>query len=175
MEEWKWAVGFEGRYEVSSLGRIRSFVHPKGLYKTPHLLSPLLQKNGYYKLFLGRGRSRWLHILVAHAFVPNPNGLPTVNHRDGVKRNCHATNSEWTTHAGNMRHAYCSGLMRAPVPSRGVDAHNAKFTDDVIKEIRSVYRKGVAGLSTNALAIRFGTTQSNIHRIVTRQAWRHVS
>ena len=103
-EEWRPIKGFEGRYEVSSLGRVRNAV-------TGRVLRPRPTKRGYHRVALGAGNDRYIHRLVAEAFIPNPHNLPQVNHIDGCKTNNIASNLEWCTPAHNAKHAYRLGLL----------------------------------------------------------------
>jgi hypothetical protein len=66
--------------------------------------------DGYRKV-MGRDRVKvYVHRLVAEAFLPNPEGLPEVNHINGVRHDNRVANLEWVSHADNMRHAYSTGL-----------------------------------------------------------------
>lgn len=109
MEIWRDIEGFEGKYQVSSWGRIRSMVY--GQYQ---ILKPYRNEKGYLKIGLsdGNGKSCKYRVnrLVARAFIPNPYNLPQVNHKDGNKENNSYTNLEWTTNLINQKH---SRLMRA--------------------------------------------------------------
>jgi len=74
-----------------------------------------LSKAGYFRVELwhdGFGRKRLIHRLVAAAFVPNPEGKPQVNHKDGDKLNNRAENLEWVTQSENQIHAYKTGLQK---------------------------------------------------------------
>ena len=88
MEIWKQVEGYEGRYEVSSYGRVKSFAQDSknGKIKYGHLTH-----RGYRHILLydGKGGKKWhlIHRLVAQAFIPNPDNLPQVNHIDGNKHN----------------------------------------------------------------------------------------
>ena len=94
-------------YQVSRDGRVRRGPEGKDLKPRP-------QKSGYVSVSLSKGDGKFknvlLHRLVARAFVPNPNALPEVNHADGVKANCAASNLKWSTHSENQRHAIATGL-----------------------------------------------------------------
>lgn len=98
MEKWKIIEGYEGLYEVSSLGRIRN---NKG-----KILKPIKSSTvNYYTVNLyknGKSKSFLIHRLVARAFVPNPNNLPQVNHKDENKFNNEASNLEWCTCTYNL-------------------------------------------------------------------------
>ena len=122
MEEiWKPIKGYEGLYEVSSFGNVRSLdrtilVIRNGMqYYCPikgKLLRPLVKRHGYLGVQLyGRGghKTRGLkgfsvHRLVAETFIPNPNNLPEVNHIDEDKTNNRVDNLEWITHIENSNH-----------------------------------------------------------------------
>lgn len=98
-EIWKDVEGFDGRYQVSSWGKVRS---AKGI------LSPYRNKKGYLKIDLnmnGKRYKRRVSRLVAEAFIPNPYGLPQVNHKDGNKENNSISNLEWCTNKENYDHA----------------------------------------------------------------------
>ena len=106
-EIWKDIKGFEGRYQVSNLGRVRSLDHVtimrrKGykdcsvLYRG-NMLKPSLHL-GYYRISMtknGHKRPYLVHRLVAEAFIPNPNNLPMINHKDEVRSNNVVDNLEW--------------------------------------------------------------------------------
>lgn len=102
MEEWKDIVGFEGLYQVSDYGNVRSV-------RSGKLLKPFKKdsKNCYLKVWLckeGKQKTKFVHRLVAEAFIPNPHHLPEVNH----KSECPALNVacllEWTTHKENTNY-----------------------------------------------------------------------
>lgn len=106
MEEvWKPIVGYEGYYEVSNLGRVRSiaiYVNSKNnskRYRSERVLKGILH-NGYVWVTLSKNNvktKKRVHRLVAEAFIPNPENLPYINHMDEVKTNNVFTNLEWCT------------------------------------------------------------------------------
>ena len=123
MEEiWKPVVGFESRYEVSNLGRIRSLPHetlicrekgkPYYLQKAGKEIIPQPRQHGYLSVWLygnggnnGRaGKQYSVHRIVAEAFVPNPNGYAEVNHINEDKTDNTACNLEWCSHIQNSNH-----------------------------------------------------------------------
>ena len=76
--------------------------------KAKKFLNKKISKNGYLTVCLyerGRGNYRvLLHRMVAECYIPNPDNLPEVNHKDGDKTNCHDWNLEWCTHSYNIKH-----------------------------------------------------------------------
>ena len=99
-EEWKPIPGYEGLYEVSNYGRVRSFKWSSN----GKILSPGKDGSGYLFVTLckdGKTKLRRMHRLVAEAFIPNPNNLPLVNHMDECKKNNYFGNLEWCSPAYN--------------------------------------------------------------------------
>lgn len=113
-ERWKPVVGFEGYYEVSSIGRVRSvgrdITRSDGVVRhyEPRLMSLHLNTDGYSQVKLSSNHvSRYysVHRLVAMAFIANPENLPEVNHIDAVRTNNTVENLEWCTHGDNIRYS----------------------------------------------------------------------
>lgn len=98
--------GFEGLYQISSMGRVKSLNY-KGTGKEK-IMKPQKKKNGYY--FIGlrkRGSKKYcyhIHRLVGLMFIPNPNNYPCINHKDEQKQNNHIENLEWCTHKYNCNY-----------------------------------------------------------------------
>lgn len=115
MEEiWKEYVR-NRNYEVSNLGRVKTRLRSTR-YKPGDILNPkeitTKKKYTYLAHFLTGGeKSRWyyLHIMVAEMFVNNPDNKPEVNHIDGIKKNCWASNLEWATHQENIMKGHENG------------------------------------------------------------------
>lgn len=99
-EIWKDIKGYEGKYQVSNYGRVKSLNYRHtGKEK---LLKPTLQPDGYLHVSLCKPLKRFsIHRLVANAFIPNPENLPCVNHKDENKHNNNVCNLEWCTHKYN--------------------------------------------------------------------------
>ena len=99
MEIWADIEGLEGKYQVSTWGRVRS---------KNRILAPYENTKGYLKVGLfkdGKTHKKRVNRLVAQAFIPNPNNYPQVDHLDGNKRNNSITNLEWCDNTTNNRRA----------------------------------------------------------------------
>ena len=100
-EIWKAVPGYEGLYEVSNCGRVRSLDRwVKGSFAGKRLMKGRILKvgvasNGYCMVVLTKGHAKTVHRLVAKAFIPNPDNLPMINHKDEDKTNNHVDNLEW--------------------------------------------------------------------------------
>ena len=112
-EIWRPVVGYEGLYEVSSYGRVRSMdryvKYSNGrinLHKG-RILSPGKDTNGYLQVILtcnGKHKSIKVHRLIVQAFIPNPDNLLEVNHKDEDKTNNSVDNLEWCTRKYNINY-----------------------------------------------------------------------
>lgn len=112
-EVWKDIAGYEGLYQVSNWGRVKSlkrFVRLRkendlrGYYKDEKIISQNEHQGGYLKVDLFKNNireSKKVHRLVAQAFIPNTNNYPCINHKDEDRKNNNADNLEWCTYKYN--------------------------------------------------------------------------
>ena len=124
-EQWKPIQEFNGEYEVSNIGRVRSMKRYYGV--VGRIMPQTIQRTGYYAVTFhmnNKAYCRKVHRLVIEAFTPNPDNLPTINHIDGNKLNNHVSNLEWCTYQANMQHAVRTGLT-----------HPHRWTDEERKQI----------------------------------------
>ena len=130
-EIWADVPGYEGLYQISSLGRVKSLDRISNDGKTRHgrIISTKENNRGYVQVHLYRDgfcRMKLLHRLVAEAFIQNPDNLPQVNHIDEDKSNNSAINLEWCTNLYNRR--YGTGYQRS------VDGHDYKKISETNKK-----------------------------------------
>ena len=117
-EEWRDIKGYEGLYQVSNLGRVKSLNY-KNTGKE-EILSNIPRKDGYSIAGLSKNSKSkpfYVHRLVALHFIPNPNNLPQVNHKDENKENNKVSNLEWCTQSYN--NCYGTRIKRASESSKG--------------------------------------------------------
>lgn len=161
--------GYEGRYSVTSHGRVFSHWYRQN-HRTVEL-SQTTHPEGYkrVKFPLGYpGSHIKVHRLVAMAFHPNPNNFDQVNHIDGNKGNNHYLNLEWTNNSGNQRHAFDTGLQN----DRKGENHNMhKLTEVQVLEIRRLLK---AGYKRKALGEMFGVSMHCVFDIDRGRSWTHI-
>ena len=144
MEVWKTIKEYPD-YQISNKGRVKSFKN-----KVPIVLKSSFNQKGYKQFVLRNengGKTKRIHRLVAEAFIPNPNNLPQVNHKNGIKTCNEDWNLEWTDNSGNQKHAFTNGLQTnvgnnnpniQPVNQYDLDGNFIKHWDsiyDIIKEL----------------------------------------
>lgn len=180
IEVWRAVPGYEGRYEVSDLGRVRSLdrtVELIRLGKTTTrrrkgvVLSPGLTPEGYLLVVLHRddgGSTRRVHRLVLEAFVgPAPSGTQAL-HGDGDEGNCRLSNLRWGTPKENSADAIRHGTQtRMP----GEKHHQAKLTDGLVRLIRRALEYRVPG---TVIARGVGVSPSTVSLIRRGKNWTHV-
>lgn len=172
-EEWRAVVGYEGLYEVSSAGEVRTLINRSGKIRQPvqRLLTPSVNSVGYRTVSLSKNKvSRKYQIsrLVATAFHPNPDNRRQVNHISGIKTDDRVGNLEWSTPLENLEHAKRIGLNT----NYGESHCFAVLTAEQVSQIRSEYRpRKVSGI---ALARRFGVSDRCVYNILEGKSWRSV-
>lgn len=118
-EEWRPISGYEGLYEVSSTGKVRNCRIGSPNYHRELTQQPNGKKGVAKYISIGlwkhnQPKYKYLHRIVAEAFIPNPDSRPSVNHKDCNPLNNCVTNLEWVTHQENMDHAVAHDRLRPP-------------------------------------------------------------
>ena len=159
-------------YEIVESVEKGYFVSPNGNIYNRHgnLMVGAVDRCGYRHTILNR-KNRNVHRVIAETFIPNPNNLPCVNHKDGNKLNNSIDNLEWCTHSENVFHAYQTGLEQRMC---GEQHHAHKLTEDDVRYIRSVYNKRDKEFGAVALAKKFNIDRTTIHDIVRGKTWRDI-
>lgn len=177
VEEWESVDGYEGTYEVSNLGNVRS-VDREIVYSNGNVVAcsgkpkkATVDKYGYkyVSLYLNQKHEQGMvHRLVAEAFLDNEHNKPQVNHIDGDKLNNSSENLEWVTSQENMTHAKENGLLESV---SGEGHYRSKLDNTKVREIR---RRAGNGERYQDLGDEFGVVKSTIGFIVNRKTWKHV-
>ena len=164
-EIWKDIQGFEGMYQVSNLGSIRSII------KKPFLAMVLAKdKTGYLSVqFSVKGKKyrHRVHRLVALSFIDNVYGSPVINHKDGDKRNNRVNNLEWTTYRDNAVHA-----MRIGLSPKGEKSSLSKLKEKDVIDIRRMWK--LKQKTQGEMAEIFSIDQTTISLVVNRKTWKHI-
>lgn len=161
MIEWK---NFYKYYSISSQGQVRNDT-------SNTILKTWKDNKGYEVIRLGRGAGTYfkIHRLVALFFIPNPDNLPQVNHKDGDKTNNRVSNLEWCDQSYNIRHADKIGLRQIP---KGEAASNAKLSNAQVEWIREHYIARDRVYGAIPLAKRFGVCRSTITHIMSKTTFK---
>lgn len=145
MEIWKKIDGFDGKYWVSNLARVKKVT---GDMEKIYAIST--KTRGYTTIRLDK-KIYSLHRIVAKTFVDNPENKSEVNHKDGNKKNNNADNLEWVSHYENLRHAFDNGLL-------------FRLPDEKRDEVRELYKTG--NYSYRKLAAMFSVSLATIQSIL---------
>lgn len=121
-ENWRPIKGYKGKYECSTMGRIKS-VAGFGRSKYDQILKQFQNEHGYLQIRLfyasRKATTHKIHRLIAQTFIRNPKGKRTVNHKNSNKKDNRITNLEWATHSENHKHAYSNGRVRTMLGKTG--------------------------------------------------------
>lgn len=115
---WKDVIGFEGLYQVSNTGEVRSLNYGgRGYAKS---LKKTISPQGYEVVGL-RGKTKYVHRLVAEAFIDNPKAYPQINHKDEIKTNNYVDNLEWCDSFYNINYGTRTERVCKPVVALTAD------------------------------------------------------
>lgn len=167
-EQWKPIKNYEGMYEISNFGRVKSLKRKSNKKEFIRKLSTNVRK-GYKCITLTKNSKRktfTIHRLVALHFIPNPENKPQVNHKDGVKKNNYAWNFEWVTNAENRKHAMDNGI----IDLKGENGPNAKLKNKDVFDMRKLAKF----FMFIELAIIFNVHPTTVFYIVHGKTWKNL-
>lgn len=170
--EWRDIPDYEGVYQASEHGEIICLIR-KGNRRANRHLNQYVSEHGYFVTSINNKR-RYVHRLVASAFLgPCPEGYQ-VNHKDLNKLNNHVSNLEYVTRLENVRHA------RANLPNWpngfgvGENHINSKLTEETVREIRRLYKEDSKFFTQRGLARMFGVSKCVVNLVIHRKIWKQV-
>lgn len=167
-EDWRPVVGYEGLYDVSNFGRVRTV--QAGYRKAPMTILKTPNDGRYLRCGLwkeGKCEAVLVHRAVARAFLGDSSSDAQVNHIDGDKTNNRLENLEWVTPKGNQDHAVRTGLRLS-----GEDHVFSKLTAEDVREIKLALAHGERGAT---LARKYNVTKANISSIKHGKSWRYLA
>lgn len=177
VEVWKDIEGYEGIYQVSNLGKIKSLYrkvfYSDGrtyTYKEKVLNWNIMKKVNrcYVHLYKNSERKAMLvHRVVALAFIPNPNNLPEINHINGITTDNFVSNLEWITHSENMKHGFRTGLIN----NTGVLHGNNIYNEDQIRRVKKYLLESKGQAEIERLT---GVGRATVYEIKKGRQWTHI-
>ena len=167
IEIWMPISKYEGLYQVSNLGRIKSLYSRTNNLKKGNIIKQRKNINGYLTVGLTKNNKQKtlrVHRLVAKEFCSNPKNKPCVNHIDGKKENNNYLNLEWVTYSENHKHAYKNNLMNR----KGEFHNNSKLTNEDVIYIRKSKK------TSKEISKIFDINQNYVTEIKRRKRWKHL-
>lgn len=179
VEEWRPINGYEGLYEVSSHGNVKSVQRevPHAICGMKTINEKILKKilgDKYYSVKLSKGgviAIGFIHVLVARAFHSNPENKKCVNHKNGDKLDNYYTNLEWATYSENNKHAFEIGVRC----NKGDQNAQSKLTTNQVVEIKLELSNGYKRGMYKKLGKLYGVGYAVISEINRKKSWTHVS
>lgn len=174
MELWKNIDGYDGMYQISNFGNIRTwFKPPSGIRKTPILRRQDITYQGYHLITLSKNgtKKRYsVHRLVAFAFIPNPENKPFINHIDFNKSNNHFSNLEWCTQKENVKHTIENNRKSTP---KGEAHYASRLSKKDVLNIKNLCSD--PSISQYDIAKIYDIDQSHVSKINSGSAWNHLN
>ena len=174
---WRDIPGYEGLYQASNDGHVKALERKSWngkviCIRSERLLTPQKVAGGYYQICITPNNKqirKYLHRLIAEAWISNPDNKPFINHKDGNKSNNSISNLEWCTRSENVKHAFATGLMC----NKGEKSPVSKLKEEDVLSIRIRYYIGESTyriFKSNDYPISY----TNIKDIIAKRTWAHI-
>ena len=167
MEIWKDIKGYEGLYQISNCGRLKSFKKISSGY----IMSNKNQNGWYFTVALLKNNTRVtarIHRMVAEAFILNPDNKPEINHKDLNKQNNHVDNLEWVTRKENVSHAIklCPGMLK------GMNNYNKLVRPKPILQYTLTGKLLASYINGFEASVATGVCQRNILQVANKEEYK---
>lgn len=176
-EIWKTIPSYEGYYQVSNKGRVRS-IDRKAKNRSgfrlvkSKIIKPTNNGTGYLIVGLSKESKRCnflIHRLVALCFIDKPVDKNIINHINGIKTDNRVSNLEWCNQMENIRHSIENGLIN----QLGSNHHSSKLTESDVLKIRKLY--DLKSHTYSSISNIYGISIENVRNIIKRITWKHLS
>ena len=182
MEIWKPIKDYEGIYEISNLGRVKSLIRlKKGAKNITYLIKEKIlkqnfDKDGYCIINLYKNsklKTFKIHRLVAECFIKNIDNKKQVNHINGIKHDNRLENLEWCTTSENVIHALRTGLK---IPLKGENCKASKLTEKIVIEILTKKKEsnGKKYWGAKEISLKYNIKMNCISEVSSRRNWKHI-
>lgn len=174
-ERWKDLVGYEGLYQISDHWRIKSYARYKGCIWFDEMILNI-HDNGHGYMYIDlykdkKKKKKYVHRLVAQAFLDSFDEDLVINHIDFDSKNNHYLNLECVTQKQNVRYSIKAGRYDNVIPMRGSQIGSSKLSEEKVVIIRDRFSKGE---NPKVIADDYNVHWSTIYKIVNREQWKHV-
>lgn len=174
-EEFLDIPGWEGMYQVSNLGTVRSLdrivgsVTGKTYHRKGKVMPQHYNEDGYKVVYLtknARDRTLGVHRAMALAFIPNPDNKPMINHLNAIRDDNRLENLEWCTNSENIKHSFNLGISC----NKGDKHPRRVLTMEMVRGIRAEL---ASGKTPAEVAGVFGINRRNVYAVRDRQNWNY--
>lgn len=174
-EEWRNVPGYEGKYQVSNFGRVKSLSRfdRYNRFVTEKILVPRKHTGGYLRVQLSR-KDFYIHRLVAEAFIPKVHGKEQINHKDMNKQNNCVDNLEWCTQLENNQHSYQTRGLTPDDMSKMAKHPRYKMRKLTPGDVFIILEEYHKGTSDRILASRFGVNRAVVWQITRGKSYKEV-